>query len=76
MIELTVTQLAIIILIAVLALIIMVLQLNQHLNNIIENGISSSTALQITDDDLKQIVDFILEELEKKKSYNNAEDSK
>ena len=75
MIELTLTQLAIIILIAVLALIIMVLQLNQHLNNIIENGISASSALQITDDDLKQIVDFILEELEKKKSYNNAEDS-
>ena len=76
MIELTVTQLTIIILIAVLALIIMVLQLNQHLNNIIENGITTSSAMQITDDDLKQIVDFILEELEKKKSYNNAQDSK
>lgn len=76
MITLTLTQATAIILAAILGVWIGVLQARQQLNNIIENGITASTEMQITDDDLRNIVDLILEELEKKKSYNNAEDSK
>ena len=76
MITLTLTQATAIILAAIIGVWIGVLQARQQLNNIIENGITASTEMQITDDDLRNIVDLILEELEKKKSYNNAEDSK
>lgn len=76
MITLTLTQATAIILAAIIGVWIGILQARQQLNDIIENGVTASSEMQITDDDIRNIVDLILEELEKKKSHDNAEDSK
>ena len=67
MITFTLTEATAFILIAVCAVFICVLQIKQQLNNIVENGIVASTEMQITDDDIRNIVDLILEEVKKTK---------